>query len=120
MAARIRFHASCEEAIGNFVDRQVRNDLRELYGQQGIATARDQKVRVNSREYDTSGTDSTYRTPDARVGKVVYDWTLTRKTAGTPQVRGYFNADLKPDAVLIVRPSRLGPGSTYAITRKRN
>ena len=98
----------------------MRKDLRNLYGGLGIPTARDQQVRVNSREYDTSGTDSTYRTPDARVGKVVYDWTLTRKTAGTAQVRGYFNSDLKPDAVIIVRPSRLGPRSTYAITRKRN
>ena len=46
--------------------------------------------------------------------------TLARKTAGTAQVRGYPNSDLKPDAVIIVRPSRLGPRSTYAITRKRN
>ena len=113
-------HLSREEAIGNFVDRQVRQDLRELYSQQGISTTRDQQVRVNGREYDTSGTDSTYRTPDARVGKVAYDWTLTRKTAGIAQVRGYFNSDLKPDAVIIVRPSQLGRQSTYAITRPRN
>ena len=113
-------HLSREEAIGNFVDRQVRQDLRELYNQQGISTARDQQVRVNGREYDTSGTDSTYRTPDARVGKVAYDWTLTRKTAGIAQIRGYFNSDLRPDAVIIVRPSQLGHRSTYAITRPRN
>lgn len=113
-------HLSREEAIGNFVDRQVRQDLRELYNQQGISITRDQQVRVNGREYDTSGTDSTYRTPDARVGKVAYDWTLTRKTAGIAQIRGYFNSDLKPDAVIIVRPSQLGRQSTYAITRPRN
>lgn len=111
---------SREEAVGNFVDREVRRELRNLYGRLGISTTRDQQVRVNSREYDTSGTDSTYRTPDARVGKVVFDWTLTRKTAGLAQVRGYFNADLKPDNVIIVRPSQLGSGSTYAITRPRN
>ncbi len=113
-------HLSREEAIGNFVDRQVRKDLRNLYGSLGIPTARDQQVRVNGREYDTSGTDSTYRTPDARVGKVAYDWTLTRKTAGIAQIRGYFNSDLRPDAVIIVRPSQLGRQSTYAITRPRN
>jgi hypothetical protein len=62
---------------------------------------------------------SPYRLPDARVGGVVFDWTLIRKTAGTAQVRGYFNADLKPDIVIIVRPSQLGPQSTYAITRPR-
>lgn len=94
--------------------------MRNLYAGLDIATTKDQQVRVNSREYDTSGTDSTYRTPDARVGRVVYDWTLTRKTAGQAQVRGYFNADLKPDTVVIVRPSQLGPRSTYAIARPRN
>jgi len=113
-------HLSREEAIGNFVDRQVRKDVRELYGRLGVSTARDQQVRVNGREYDTSGTDSTYRTPDARVGKVAYDWRLTRKTASIAQVRGYFNSDLKPDAVIIVRPSQLDSRSTYAITRPGN
>jgi len=77
-------------------------------------------VRVASREYDTSGTDSTYRLPDARVGSAMFDWTLTRKAAGLAQVRGYFNADLKPDTVIIVRPRQLGPASTYAITWPRN
>jgi hypothetical protein len=117
---KLNVRLSREEAIGNHVDRSVRRELRNLYGRLGISTARDQQVRVNSREYDTSGTDSTYRLPDARVGRVVFDWTLTRKTAGTAQVRGYFNADLKPDTVIIVRPSQLGPQSTYAISRPRN
>ena len=67
-------------------------------------------------EYDTSGTDGTYRVPDARVGKVAFDWTLTCKTAATPQVRGFFDTDVRPDRVIIVRPSQLGgPNSTYVI-----
>ncbi len=114
---KLNVRLSREEAIGNHVDRQVRRDLRELYGSLGISTARDQQVRVNSREYDTSGMDSTYRQPDARVGKVVFDWTLTRKTMATAQVRGYFNTDMKPEIVVIVRPSQSGLPSTYAIIR---
>jgi len=43
--------------------------------------------------------------------------TLSRKTMTTPQVRGFFNSDFKPDAVVIVRPSQLGPNSTYAISK---
>lgn len=111
---------SREEAIGNFVDREVRNGLRRLYNGLGISTAQGQQVRVNSREYDRSGTDLTYRRPDARVGRLAFDVTLTRKTGSTPQVRGFFNADFKPRTVIIVRPSQLGLHSTYAILPPRN
>lgn len=79
----------------------------------------ERKIRVIGREYDTSGSDPTYRIPDARVGNVAFDVTISRKTLATPQVRGFFNSDFEPDVVLIVRPTQLGPNSTYAISRPR-
>ena len=52
--------------------------------------------------------DQGYRIPDARLGKLSIDWALLLKTIDTPQVRGFFDAVSEPDAVVIVRPSRLG------------
>ncbi len=108
---------SREEAIGTYVDRNVRRDLRYQFGKQGVSTSKGSTVRINGREYDTSGTDATYRIPDARVGHVAIDMTLTRKTLATPQVRGFFNSDFLPEAAIIVRPSQLGANSSYIITR---
>jgi len=71
---------------------------------------------VNSREHDTSGADRTYRIPDSRVGSIAFDVSITPKTLATPQVRGRFNTDFQP-AAIIVRPSALGQNSTYLITR---
>lgn len=114
---RLNVRLSREEAIGNYVDRAVRLNLKELYNRLGIATSRDGPIRIIGREYDSSGGDHSYRIPDARVGNVAFDVSLTRKISRTPQVRGFFNSDFKPDAVVIVRPSHLGPSSTYVITR---
>ncbi len=108
---------SREEAIGTYIDRNVRRDLRNRFGNSGIATTRGSTVRVNGREYNTSGTDATFRIPDARVGQLAIDMTLTRKTLATPQIRGFFNSDFLPEAVIIVRPNQLGVGSSYIITR---
>ncbi len=108
---------SREEAIGTYIDRNVRRDLRSQFSNTEISTSKGNSVRVNGREYDTSGTDSTYRIPDARVGRLAIDMTLTRKTLATPQVRGFFNGDFLPEAVIIIRPSKLGTESTYIITR---
>jgi len=118
-AGRLRPRLSREEAVGNYVDRMVRRELRDLYNAQGIDYSKGQKVRVIGREYDTSGTDATYRIPDARVGDTAFDVTLSRKTLVTPQVRGFFNSDFKPVAVVIIRPRQLGPNSTYAISSPR-
>lgn len=119
-AGRLKVRLSPEEALGNYIDRAVRNDLRDLYNALRISTEPGQQVRVIGREYDTSGTDRTYRIPDARVGKIAFDVTLTRKTLATQQIRGFFNSDFRPDAVVIVRPSQLGAASSYAIIRPRN
>ncbi len=113
-AGRLQSRLSREETIGNYVDRAVRRELRELYNVRGIDYSKGQQIRV---KYDTSGSDPTYRIPDARVGNIAFDVTLSRKTLATPQVRGFFNSDFKPDAVLIVRPAQLGSNNTYAISR---
>jgi hypothetical protein len=119
-AGRLTVRLSREEAIGNYVDRTTRRELRNLYNRLRVPISATGPVRIIGREYDTSGTDRTYRIPDALVGKIAYDVSLTRKMPSTPQIRGFFESDLRPTAVIIVRPSQLGPNSTYVITRPRN
>lgn len=113
---KLRGRLSREEAIGTYVDNAVRTDLRMVYRRyavKGIGS----DIRVNRREYDTSNAERTYRRPDARVGNIAYDVTLSRKTIKNSQIRGFFNADFRPDHVIIIRPRQLGPGSSYIITR---
>ena len=116
-AGRLTPKLSEREALGNYIDRRVREDLRDRYTQLGIDSAGKGPVRVNRREDDTSGTDTTYRRPDSRVKDVAFDVTLTRKTLGTAQVRGFFNTDFRPSRVVIIRPSQLGGDHTYVISR---
>lgn len=77
-----------------------------------------ENITVNNR--DVSSRDLSYRIPDARLGNVSIDWTLIFKTISTPQIRGFFQADSEPDAVVIIRPSQLGRNSTYLIRRPAN
>ncbi len=114
---KLDIRLSPQEALVNFVDRRVRQNLRQMFNQFGISAGPNERVRVIGREYDTRGADRTYRVPDARVAEVAFDVTLTRKTLATPQVRGFFDADFSPSSVVIVRPSQLGPNSTYIIKR---
>ncbi|KQS01492.1 hypothetical protein ASG11_17720 [Sphingomonas sp. Leaf357] len=114
---KLKIRLSEQEALGNYIDREVRGELRERYNQAGIDSAAKGPVRVNRREDDSSGTDLTYRRPDARAGNIAYDVTLTRKTLQTPQVRGFFNADFRPSSVVIIRPRQLGAESSYVISR---
>ncbi len=116
-AGRLSPRLSEREALGNYIDRRVREDLRERYNQLGIDSAGKGPVRVNRREDDSSGTDTTYRRPDSRVKDVAFDVTLTRKTLRTAQVRGFFNTDFRPSRVVIIRPSQLGINHTYVISR---
>ena len=117
-AGGLKARLSDREALGNYVDRQVRRDIRMRYVQLGIDPASSQ-VRVNRREYDSSGDERTYRRPDARVGDVALDVTLTRKTLATAQARGFFNADFRPSRVVIIRPRQVGADATYVISRPR-
>lgn len=114
---RLPIRLSEQEALGNYIDREVRRDLRNRYDRSRINSAGLGPVRVNRRENDSSGSETTFRLPDARVGSVAYDVTLTRKTLQTAQVRGFFASDFQPEQVVIIRPTQLGTGSTYVITR---
>lgn len=115
-AGALRGHLSKEQAIGRFVDNEVRRGLRSIYEDCKIKEVSKQ-VRVNRREYDTSTPESSYRIPDARVGDVAYDVTLSPKSLKSPQIRGFFNADFRPQLVVVVRPRQLGRGSSYIINR---
>lgn len=118
-AGRLNVRLSREEAIGNFIDAAVRHELRQRFNFHRIDYAAGNPVRVVGREYDSSGTERTFRVPDARVGNIAFDVTLTRKTHATRQVQGFFRSDFEPTAVVIVRPSQLGRGNTYALTRPK-
>ncbi len=114
-AGRLAPRLSREEAIGNYIDGAVRREMRSFYGGRRINWSSDANIGIQRREYDSSGTDLTYRIPDVRVGNVAFDATLVRKTPGRAQIRGFFDADFRPDAVIIVRPSALG--GSYYMTR---
>lgn len=109
---------SKEEAIGTYIDNEVRTNLRSMYKRFDLKAVSDQ-VRVNRREYDTSKPEGSYRRPDARIGDVAFDVTLSRKDLKSPQIRGFFNADFKPNYVVIIRPRELGMESSYLITRPK-
>jgi len=106
---------SQQEAIGNLIDVRVRDDLRRFFRSNGIQFGPGQNVTVNNR--DPSSPSQTYRIPDARLGRVSFDWSLALKTISAPQIRGFFQADSEPEAVVIVRPSQLGRNATYLIPR---
>lgn len=119
-AGNIDVRLSDRVGLGNYIDWTVRNELREWYNMYGIQWGKESPVRVVPRQYWTRGNERTFSIPDSRVGKVAFDMTLERKTAATPQIRHFFGSDFKTEAVVIVRPNQLGPGSTYAIPRPRN
>ncbi|TXJ10934.1 MAG: hypothetical protein E6Q28_13410 [Afipia sp.] len=114
---RLSTNLSREEAIGNFIDKDVRQQLRELYNNHGIETSKIGPIRIIGREYDSSGNDLTYRIPDARIGDTMIDITLSRKTISSRQIRGFFNSDMNPKSVVIVRPRQVGNDSVYMIIK---
>jgi len=114
-ARQLNVRLSQAEALGNFVDRSIREEARDLYYRHGNLPQNDPEVRVVGREYDTSANDRTYRIPDIRIGKIAFDVTLTRKTLAMKQIRGFFGSDFKPDAVIIIRPKHFDPPSVYII-----
>jgi hypothetical protein len=56
---------------------------------------------------------------DSRVGRLAIDVSLTAKTSGSAQIQGFFRSDFQPEAVIIIRPSQLGPNHTYLIPRPK-
>jgi hypothetical protein len=113
----LKTRLSTNEAIGNFVDFNVRTQLNNFYNQYGVSTARGQRVQVNRRAYDTLGDSPKYRIPDARIGDLAIDVTVSKKIFTSPQIAGFFGADFKPQAVAIVRPTQLG--GSYIIVQRR-
>jgi hypothetical protein len=116
-AGQLRIRLSREEAIGNKVDSDVRQNLRDLFSTSGVPFGAKQDITINNRSYETSPDGMRYRIPDARVGDIVYDWTLESKDLSYPQVGAFFRTDSQPSAVIIIRPSRLGGDGTYLIRR---
>lgn len=116
-AGRLPVRLSEQEALGNYIDREVRLELREELANARIDSSGSGPVRVNRRENEAPGSETSYRRPDARVGDVAFDVTLTAKTLATPQVRGFFNTEFMPKSVIIIRPRQLGRHNTYAISR---
>lgn len=106
---------SRQEAIGNFVDRAVRTDLRRYFDSRGVTFGARGYVTVNNRDY---AADGSYRIPDGGIGRLRMDWTLTAKTQTTPQIQGFFNARSAPIGVVIVRPTPLG--GSYYLARPTN
>ncbi|WP_116970654.1 hypothetical protein [Blastomonas sp. UPD001] len=116
-SGHLRASLSRSEAIGNYIDRSVKAEMKRLFARHGIEHGADKQVRVAGREYDTSRSVRTYRIPDVRVGKMAYDMTTERKLPSKPQIRGFFGADFGTDSAVIVRPTQLGRGNTYAIKK---
>jgi hypothetical protein len=116
-AGRLQPRLSRQEAIGNWVDFTVRQELKNMFASYGIPYGPGADVTINNRDYETSENDESCRIPDARLGDVSIEWTLVPKTISTPQIRGFFRADSQPRAVVIIRPSELGSGSIYLIPR---
>ena len=114
-AGRLPIRLSKEEALGNYIDREVREALRGRFNKYGIETDDVGPIRVNRREYVTSESELVFSRPDVRVADVALDVTLSPKDSRTPQVGKFFRADFRPKQVVIIRPRQLGPNSTYAI-----
>lgn len=114
-SGKLPVHISKELTLGNYIDREVRGELRRHYNQYGIDSAGQGPVRVNRREYVSSETELTYGQPDIRVDKVAFDVTLSPKNAKTSQVATFFRGDFRPTQVVIIRPKQLGPNHIYAI-----
>jgi hypothetical protein len=116
-AGRLKSYLSREEAVGNDVDRNVRQQLRDYFDTYNIVYGPRGNITINNRDYDTSSSQRTWTVPDARVGNVSFDWTLTPKTISDQQIRGFFAADSRPIGVVIVRPTQLGANNIYLIPR---
>ncbi len=116
-SGRISPRLNVNEALGNYVDLNVRNDLRHFYGRLGIFTGPGQHIQVNRRARNRA--EGTFTVPDSRIGDIAIDVSLTAKTLSTVQVQRFFGSDFQPRAVVILRPSQLGPNSSYIITRPK-
>lgn len=108
-------HLSAQLTLGNFIDIRTRERLREFHRANGIAIGRGEPTQVNRNARNTP--EGSFRRPDSRIGDIAFDVSMERKNLSKPQIQGFFRTDFQPRAVLIVRPSKLGPKSTYIIKK---
>ncbi len=107
-AGRLQPRLSRQQAIGDSVDREVRQEFKRMFTSYLIPYGPGEDVTINNRDYETSESGQNYRVPDARLEDVAFDWTLSLKTISSAQIRGFFRADSQPRAVIIIRPSEFG------------
>lgn len=108
--------ASPQIDLGNYVDRQARNRMRQTFRRLGIKSALPGRVKIN--RYAPNSRDGTHSVPDYMIGNVMPDISTRRKTERDEQVRRFFASDARPQYVAIIRPRVLG--GSYVITRPRN
>lgn len=101
--------------LGNYIDREVRKDVRERFFFYGVKVSSDGRVRVNRQENGVSGRD--YSVPDIRVDRFYYDVSLQAKRPGAEQIVRYFGTKANPEYVIIVRPRQEAPNHSYIIKR---
>jgi hypothetical protein len=116
-AGKLDVRLSKREALGNHIDKAVRNRMREILDRYGIKHDGSGIVKVNRREDEISTNELKYRRPDARVDRIAFDVSLTAKDLRTPQIQGFFRTEFQPKRVVIVRPRQLGGVYTYIINR---
>ena len=63
-AGKLPIRLSEQEALGNYIDHEVRVKLRERYSWAKIDSAGAGPIRVNRREADSAGSEPTFRRPD--------------------------------------------------------
>ncbi len=107
-AGRLQPRLSREQAIGDWVDRAVRQEFKRMFACCLIPYGPGEDVTINNRDYERSESGQNYRVPDASLEDIAFDWTLSLKTISLAQIRGFFRADSQPRAVIIIRPSELG------------
>ncbi|MBW6528454.1 hypothetical protein KZ813_16545 [Sphingomonas sp. RHCKR7] len=108
---RVRLHN--REALGNYMDQEVRKELRAKFNLAGVDAGGRGAVAVNRREYMHDGQG--YRIPDMRIGDVFFDVTLREKRMSDGQIRDFFRGRSRPSAIVIVRPVK--EGGSYIIRR---
>jgi hypothetical protein len=116
-SGKIKGRLSREEAIGNAMDKEVREKLRRFYNEYGIPYGRHRDITINNWDPSAPESGSSRRIPDARIGRTSIDWTIADKTIATRQVREFFQTVSKPDEVIIIRPSQLSGGGVRFIPR---
>ncbi|MCH7344480.1 hypothetical protein LZ017_13940 [Pelomonas sp. CA6] len=97
--------------LGNFIDKEVRFDLRGFARAEGINDSSMSNVWAINRRIKN---EFEIGIPDNRLGYNLYaDTTLARKNAYTPQIMKW--NEIRPGNFLIIRPTEMG--GSYAIPR---